>query len=55
MLPNMSDEAGGLPIWTLSVLIVLMLSAMMFRPVETAHTTLKDGLGPKVETQALTL
>ncbi|QMU58457.1 MAG: hypothetical protein GKR98_09790 [Boseongicola sp.] len=53
MLPNPEDEAGGLPIWTIAVLIVFVLSVMMFRPRDIQHTTLEDGLGPVVATQSL--
>lgn len=55
MLPNIQDEAGGLPAWTIAVLAVVFLSALMFRPTAASHMTLEDSLGADVQTKILPL
>ena len=55
MLPRIRDERGGFPAWTIAVLAVLVLSAMFFRPGDTARSSLSDSLGPEVETRVLPL
>ena len=55
MLQWNRDEAGGLPVWTIAVLAVVILSVMMFRPIAADHTTLENSLGSGVQTEVLPL
>jgi len=53
MLPKNRNEAGGLPVWTIAVLAVLILSTLMLRPIAAKHSTLEDTLGPGIQTEIL--
>ncbi len=56
MLPPpefMKREDGGLPSWSLAVLLLLTLSLMFLRPYPVTQTTLEDGLGPEVVVERL--
>ena len=55
MLPKFRDEAGGLPVWTIAVLAVLLLSTLMLRPIAAEHTSLEDTLGPDIQIEILPL
>ncbi len=56
MLPPpefMQNEDGGLPSWSLAVLLILGLSMMFLRPFPVTETTLEDSLGPEVVVERL--
>ncbi len=56
MLPPpefLQSEDGGLPSWSLAVLLLLALSLVFLRPFPATETTLEDGLGPKVIVERL--
>ncbi|WP_160763748.1 hypothetical protein [Kangsaoukella pontilimi] len=47
------NEDGGLPMWSIAVLLLLALSVMFLRPVAPEHITLEEGLGPEVRIESL--
>lgn len=56
MLPRpeqLHSEDGGVSPWSLAVLVILVLSALFFRPVPEKETLLRDSLGAKVVTERL--
>ena len=52
MLPQ-SGRAGAFSIWTLTALVLVALTVLMFRPASAESTTLGESLGPEVVTQPL--
>ena len=47
------DDNGGLPVWSLTVLSLLILSALFLRPLPERQSTLSEGLGPEVRVEKL--
>ncbi len=55
MVTFMKDEAGALPIWTLTVLITGLAATFILAPQTEHQSTLEEGLGPVVEIRSLHL
>ena len=56
MLPPpefLRSEDGGLRIWSLAVLLILVLSVLLLRPAPVERTTLDEGLGPRIVVERL--
>jgi len=53
MLPIIRDKAGGLPAWTIAVLAIVILSALMLGPIAASQTTLENSLGADIQTETL--
>ena len=53
-LPDFTQsEDGGLPIWSIAVLLLVSLSVLFLRPVPSERITLEEGLGPEVRIERL--